>query len=209
MNSRSTGSKPRLLKRAAATALRALAAPALGASPIAALALAALPLATPPALAQEVDYHRAELLLGWHTSPLVAGGPVAPNWIHDSDRFWYRNNSGAGHEFTFVDPVGNVQRPLFDHYRLAAALSLAADTSYVPEKLPFDDFEFMDGDEGRIEFSSGAKRFECDIGAYMCEAGDTLPDATPFVESPDERWEAFVTDHNLFVRPAAAATPSS
>ena len=135
--------------------------------------------------------------------PLVAGGPVAPNWIHDTDRFWYRNNTGAGYEFTFVDPASNVKRPLFDHYRLAAALSLAADTSYVPEKLPFDDFDFVDGDESRIEFASGAKRFECDIGAYMCQAGDTLPDDTPFAESPDERWEAFVTDHNLFVRPVA------
>ena len=154
-----------------------------------------------PAVAQEVDYHRAELLLNWHTSPLIAGGPVAPNWINDSDRFWYRNNTGAGHQFTFVDPVANVKRPLFDHYRLAAALSMAADTSFVPEKLPFEDFEFMDGDETRIEFEATAKRFECDLGAYMCQVGDTLPDDTPFVQSPDERWEAFVTDHNLFVRP--------
>ncbi len=50
-----------------------------------------------PAVAQGVDYHRAELLLNWHTSPLIAGGPVAPNWINDSDRFWYRNVSHRVH----------------------------------------------------------------------------------------------------------------
>lgn len=152
-----------------------------------------------------VDYHRAELLLGWHTSPLVAGGAVSPNWILDTDRFWYRNNNGAGHEFTFVDPAANAKRPLFDHYRLAAALSMAADTSYVPEKLPFESFDFVDRDEDRIEFTAAKKRFECNIREYQCEVGDTLPDARPFVESPDERWEAFVMDHNLYVRPSASA----
>ena len=166
------------------------------------LATVAVSLATtPPAQAQEVDYHRAELLLGWHTSPLVAGGRVVPNWIHDTDRFWYRNNTGAGHEFTFVDPAANEKRPLFDHYRLAAALSLAADTSYVPEKLPFEEFEFVERDEARIAFETGERRFTCNIQAYMCEAGDTLPDPEPFVKSPDERWEAFVMDHDLHVRP--------
>jgi len=154
---------------------------------------------------QAVDYHRAELLLRWHTSSLVAGGAVSPNWILDTDRFWYRNNSGAGHEFTFVDPAANAKRPLFDHYRLAAALSMAADTSYVPEKLPFETFEFVERDESRIEFTAAKKRFECDIRQYQCEVGDTLPDARPFVESPDERWEAFVMDHNVYIRSAAAA----
>lgn len=168
---------------------------------VAGLAAVAAAIATTPVQAQEVDYHRAELLLGWHTSPLVAGGPVVPNWINDTDRFWYRNSTGAGHEFTFVDPTANEKRPLFDHYRLAAALSMAADTSYVPEKLPFEEFEFVDGDEARIAFETGERRFACDIMAYMCEAGDTLPDPDPFVESPDERWEAFVMDHDLYLRP--------
>ncbi len=180
----------------------------LGAATLATAALLALLAATAPAGAQRVDdrgvdYHRAEMLLNWHTSPLVSGTPVVPNWIHDSDRFWYRNNTGSGHEFTFVDPVANLKRPLFNHARLAAALSVAADTSHVPEKLPFDDFDFVDGDESRIAFETGARRFECDLSAYMCTAGDTLPDDTPFVESPDGEWAAFVMDHNLYIRSVA------
>ena len=184
----------------AAAAPASFAAPAMFAA-LAAFAVLAFAWAPAPARAQEVDYHRAEMLLGWHTSPLIAGGPVTPNWINDSDRFWYRNNTGSGHEFTFVDPAANVKRPLFDHARLAAALSVAADTSYVPNKLPFEEFDFVEGDEARIAFESGARRFECDLAAYLCQTGDTLPDDTPFAASPDERWEAFVMDHNLFMRP--------
>ena len=199
-----TSSARALLARAALSAAAAL----LAAAPAPAHA-AARPQASAQAQAaaqpqQVVDYHRAELLLRWHTSSLVAGGAVSPNWILDTDRFWYRNNNGAGHEFTFVDPATNAKRPLFDHYRLAAALSMAADTSYVPEKLPFETFEFVERDESRIEFTAAKKHFECDIRQYQCEVGDTLPDARPFVESPDERWEAFVMDHNVYIRSAAA-----
>ena len=98
-------------------------------------------------------------------------------------------------------------------YELSSLPEPALDSTFVPvllfalpspsesESLPFDDFEFVDGDMGQIAFETGARRFECDLGEYMCMVGDTLPDDTPFVESPDERWEAFVTDHNLFIRP--------
>ncbi len=168
---------------------------------ISAIALAGAMLVPDALAAQGVDYQRAELLLSWHTSPLIAGDEVDPQWIEGSDRFWYRNKTGSGHQFVLVDPVRNTQGPLFDHARLAAAMSMANDTSYVPEKLPFDAFEFADGNEGVIEFSASKRRFECDIRAYACMVGDTLPDATPFVESPDERWEAFVMDHNLHIRP--------
>ncbi|MGI9627993.1 MAG: DPP IV N-terminal domain-containing protein, partial [Longimicrobiales bacterium] len=157
----------------------------------------------PSLAAQDVDYRKAELLLNWHTSPLIAGDQVRPNWIEDEDRFWYRNKTGEGHEFVFVDAPANQKRPLFDHDRLAAAMSLANDTSYVAKKLPFEEFEFVDGDLARIEFEASKKRFDCNLAAYTCAVGDTVPDPRPFVESPDGQWEAFVMDHNLYMRPTA------
>ena len=167
------------------------------------LVLLALAISVGDVLAQDVDYRRAELLLNWHTRPLVVGDAVSPNWIEESDRFWYRNKTSNGHEFVFVDAPANLKRPLFDHYRLAAAMSLANDTSYVPEKLPFEEVEFVDGDVTRLTFDASRKRFECDLGPYTCMVSDTLPDDTPFVKSPDERWEAFVMDHNLYMRSVA------
>ncbi|MFC1662277.1 DPP IV N-terminal domain-containing protein, partial [Gemmatimonadota bacterium] len=155
------------------------------------------------AAAQEVTvdhYARAELLLPWHASLRVSGDEVDPNWMEGGSRFWYRNKTGTGHEFIFVDPERNLRRPLFDHYRLSAAMSLANDTSYVGQKLPFDDFEFVDGAERQIEFQADMRRFQCDIQAYACTVSDTLPTDVPFVESPDGLWEAFVEEHDLYVR---------
>ncbi len=150
--------------------------------------------------AQEVDYNRAERFLNWHTSRMVSGDQVNPEWLEDGTRFWYRNKLGEGNEFVLVDPTRTSKTPLFDHHRIAAAMSLADDTSYVGTKLPFSDFDFVD-EPRSIEFKARKKRFECDIVQYTCMVGDTLPDERSYVASPDDRWEAFVVEYDLWVRP--------
>jgi dipeptidyl aminopeptidase/acylaminoacyl peptidase len=153
-----------------------------------------------PVSAQNVDYTSAERLLSWNTSRLIAGDEVSPNWMADDNSFWYRDKTGSGHEFVYVNPVGNQQRPLFDHYRLAAAMSLANDTAYVPDKLPFERFDFL-RNETAIVFTTSKKRFDCDLQSYACIVGDTLPDDRAYVVSPDSAWEAFVHEYNLYIRP--------
>ena len=71
------------------------------------------------AAAQEIDYSKAERFLNWNTSRMVSGDEVNAHWYEngDTDRFWYRNKTGSGYEFMFVDPVRGVRRPLFDHFR--------------------------------------------------------------------------------------------
>ncbi len=155
----------------------------------------------------EADYNRAEHFLNWHTETLVSGDEVEPAWLEDGRRFWYRNRLGEGHEFVFVDPSSATRRQLFDHHRLAAAMSTADDTSYVGTKLPFDDFDFVD-ELTSIEFDARKRRFVCDIVQYACTVGDTLPSETPYVESPDGRWEAFVVEHDLYIRPAGGGGDS-
>ncbi len=164
------------------------------------------------ARAQEIDvtrYHRAERLLAWNVGPLIGGDAVAPQWMAGGNRFWYRNQTSDGAEFVLADPARGTRTLLFDHDRLASAMSVAADTAFEGRKLPFRTFEFGAGpggatapDEGTIRFNANARGFSCDIGAYVCEVGDTLVNRTPYVRSPDGRLEAFVHEHNLWVRPA-------
>ena len=163
---------------------------------ITALAVAAAPL---PA---QVTYARAEQLLSWNTDRQVSGDQVNPQWLKDGNRFWYRNKTSNGAEFVLIDPVANARRLLFDHVKLAQAMTWAADTAFDGNKLPFQTFKFTnDGDnEGEIEFNAVRKRFTCNIATYRCVAGDTLPSDLPFVVSPDKKWEAFVSKHNLWVR---------
>jgi dipeptidyl aminopeptidase/acylaminoacyl peptidase len=156
-------------------------------------------LALTPAAAQTPDYSRADQLLSWNASLLISGDEVAPRWMFGGNRFWYRNKTGSGYLFTLVDPVRNTQGPLFDHARLAAALSLANDSSYIGEKLPFSSFEFL-RNESAIGFRLGRKRFECDIQRYSCAAADTTYDTSPYVLSPDSAWEVFSQGYDLWLR---------
>jgi dipeptidyl aminopeptidase/acylaminoacyl peptidase len=156
---------------------------------------AALPLA-----AQQVDYNRAERMLTWHASPLVAGDSVRPNWMRDRTRFWYRNKTGNGAEHVLVDPVRNTRQLLFDNGRLAAAMSVARDTAYDPVRLPFRTITLTDN-ERAIEFTANRKRFVCVLATYVCTVTDTLPNRNRFVVSPDSTTEAFISAYNVWVRP--------
>jgi len=164
--------------------------------------LLALPVALAPGHAEaQVSYGNAEQLLGWHASTKLQNHEVGPNWIHGGDRFWYRVARQEGHEFMLVDPDRRERRLAFDNARLAAAMSLAADTAYDPSRLPFETFEYLDEELRNIEIRVRDRRFECDVRQYDCTVGDTLPRSDQsFVMSPDSLSEAFVHEHDLWIR---------
>lgn len=157
------------------------------------------------ALRGQVDYQRAEQLLTWNALRLVTNDYVAPTWYRDSTRFWYRVITPLGPAFFTVTPATGAKAPLFDNARLAAALTVVGDTAVDPVKLPFQSFGFEE--EGRneraIRVKVGTRGFSCEVVAYRCAAADTLADRTRYVRSPDHRWDAFIHQHNLWVRPVA------
>ncbi|HJU74066.1 MAG TPA: DPP IV N-terminal domain-containing protein [Gemmatimonadaceae bacterium] len=168
------------------------------------LALLLLPVA---AMAQgtRTDYARAEQLLGWNATELVLNDAPRVRWL-PGDRFWYRNRGEKGYEFLMADASTGAKRPVFDHVRLAAALSEAADTTYEPYKLPFRDFTFEDG-ERAIRFSvARAKFWKCELTTYACTGPDSVaPNKTSEVRSPDGKWFAFERGGNLYLRSASGS----
>ena len=167
--------------------------------------IAAILFAGVPRLLAQSNYQRAEQLLTWNAMRLVYHDQVLPTWYRDSTRFWYRVHTRSGFEFMTVNPTTGTKAPLFDNARLAAALSVAADTAFDPGKLPFPTVTFdQDGkDESALRLRIGKRGFRCELAGYRCAAADTLPDRTRFVRSPDDRWDAFVSGYDLWVRPAA------
>ena len=111
-------------------ALAALCATAAALSALSHEAAAQIPAAASSQQAAPISYSRAEQLLNWHTTLLVSGDEVAPQWLPDGNRFWYRNKTPSGAEFVLIDPVRNARALVFDNARLAAAMSTARDTSY-------------------------------------------------------------------------------
>jgi dienelactone hydrolase len=176
-----------------------------------ALLLAALLAAHPAARAAAqqpraltaADYARAEQFMGYNTAPLVLGGAVRPAWLAGG-RFWYRNAIAEGFEFVLVDPARKTRERAFDHARLAAALSHAADTTYDAFHLPFQSLAFT-ADGRSVTFDARGRHWTCALTGDQC-AGETRRHEPPLpnaVTSPDSSRAAFIRDHNLWVRELA------
>ena len=172
----------------------------------------------PPRPISAADYARAERFLGPAVNPLVVGGTVVPTWLPD-ERFWYRSATTTGFEYELVDPATRTRRPMFDHARLAAALSTAAGAKYDPQRLLLDSLE-LSADGKSVSFNVDARRWSCDVtGAACTAAGAATPGrgaggggrgaggrggrggaANLAVASPDGKRAVFIRDWNLWVR---------
>ncbi|MDQ8153550.1 MAG: DPP IV N-terminal domain-containing protein [Gemmatimonadota bacterium] len=177
----------------------------------------ALPLAAAGAQGHKqltpADYDRAVRMLGPAVNPLLVGGQVNPTWTPDG-KFYYRATRIDGTSWVLVDPAKKKSAPLFDHAKLAAAVSSASGASFTASTLPFIAIDrSAKGDS--ITFNAASKRYTCALKAYSCkqigEATNTVFPGmggrrgvrTPEVLSPDGKRAAFIREWNLWVRDVA------
>ncbi|MFN8570775.1 MAG: DPP IV N-terminal domain-containing protein [Gemmatimonadaceae bacterium] len=173
------------------------------------LLLAALPLAAQqPRVYTAEDYARAEQFLGQNAAPLVSGMAGRPTWLATGGRFWYRASTASGSAFYLVDPVRHTKAPLFDHARLATALSAVVGGSVMSDRLPLQTFDLSD-DLKTLTGTVQGKRLSCDLAAYVCSAVQTSASATVPEHasvSPDGKSAAFIRDFNLWAKDLTTGT---
>jgi dipeptidyl aminopeptidase/acylaminoacyl peptidase len=157
----------------------------------------------PPRALTAADYARAERFLRQHTAPLVLGASVRPTWL-DGDRFWYRNDFADGTEFVLANPARKTRVRAFDHAKLAAALSAAAETTYAPFALPFTTFDYS-ADGRSIVFDVRGRRYTCEVRGNRCatEPAPEGPATRNASVSPDGKRAVFIRDFNLWLRDLA------
>ena len=142
----------------------------------------------------------------------------SPTWVRGAGhRFWYRKSVEGGGTFVMVDAEAGTRAPVFDHEKIAAALSRAAGGHYTAVTLPFRTFRYT---EGAIEFPLNDARWKCDLvkntcasqgalrqgsfGRFLFEEGEEGGNARERTSkpSPDGKWEAFIRNFNVYLRPA-------
>jgi dipeptidyl-peptidase-4 len=154
---------------------------------------------------------------------------VTPRWIGKSDSLWYYWRDRNGATFYLVYPPAKLKRPLFDHGKLAAALSSAHRKPYEPNNLPFTTVNFTK-DHKAIRFTvdsgAAATRYEWHLVSEVLRnlGRPPRPDSLPPDEereemqqggrgggpggvqnqdfrnfSPDSTAFVFARDHNLFL----------
>lgn len=152
------------------------------------------------------DYDRATRMLGAAVNPLVIGG-TAPGLTWNADgTFFYRSVRPAGVEWTLVNPRARSRTPLFDHVKIATALTAASGTPMLATALPFTMLELAN-DRRSVTVAVGDRRYRCDMEGTACSpigvAGAASPALAIAVTSPDGRRAAYIKNWNLWVRDVA------
>ena len=144
------------------------------------------------------EYDRASQFFNRNAESFTSGTSVNPNWISGNE-FWYKNQVFGGHEFILIDINKRSRKPVFDHKKLAIALSNAKDTTYNAEKLPFQDIEFV----GKNKIKFYVKKNESwivNITDYSISGPDSVKKVTNEIYSPDRSQVAYSQNENLWVR---------
>lgn len=145
------------------------------------------------------DFERAAQFYPDAVRSLILNAAPVPNWIGETDQFWYRRENSGGFRFETVDAATGDAAPSFNHEAIARMLSLELGEAVSPGKLPFTSFRYSDGLK-RVIFSADDKTFECSRDAVFCSTRvEAAPDPAA-VLSPDGAHAVFAHDHNLWLR---------
>lgn len=159
------------------------------------------------------DYNRAYEVYRTFSDNQVFYHHVNPNWIGDSDRFWYIRNTPEGNQYVIVDAGKASREPLFNQGRLAAALEKATGGKVNEKYLPLGNFSVTTSadtlwftyQKGWWRYAVTADKLERtgDVPAprkqrHWMEVDDEKGHGP--VTSPDGKRTAYIRNDNVYVR---------
>jgi hypothetical protein len=154
------------------------------------------------------DYTRADRIRRFDNRTL--GGTIFPHWLSDGRRFYYQ--SFARHESPgtvfLIDPVAGSKQKLFATAALATVLARVSRSDVDPKHLPA--WRLLD--ESKFSIRIGDVDYECVFTPLTCrvarpEGKNAVPDWA--VRSPDGKWDAFIWNYNVYIRPSSAPPPEA
>ena len=181
-----------------------------------------LPFATVHGQGTLADYQRADSISA-RLNPLFVGMPSSPEWLGATSRFWYRASVTGGSRWHVVDAATLAKTALFDHERLAVAVSAVTGATFTGSSLPFTASTAnvrVAVDVASLTFNRDSSGYRCDLVVYACartgRAVAAAPAAAPAagprdgngatapVRAPNGTSEALVVNYNIAVRTVGA-----
>ena len=157
-------------------------------------------------------YERAKRLLPQNgVYELVDGeNAIVPNWIGESDDFWYQRDEGPQKSIIRVNGRSGVKEIAFDHQAIAVALAKASGREISAETSPFGSLT-LDPDGSTLKLTLEGTEWNCGIDPPTCKktGNVNLPPAS--ASSEDGRWHVFTENFDLYAydsqRKATRALP--
>ena len=147
------------------------------------------------------DYKRAVGFLWQNVNNKKAFNlSVKPNWFADSTGFWYLTHAKEGKTFMKVLFTKLRNETLFDHHRLAAALTDFLNEEIKANNLPFTSVEVMGKDH--LKFTIKEKGYDLDLKTYQLKRKkeDEMTMNRDESRSPDGKWIVYEEYYNLFLK---------
>jgi dipeptidyl-peptidase 4 len=92
--------------------------------------------------AQKADFKAAEKFRADNLAPAYGDLAVNPNWIEESDIFWYSFKTSAGKNFYYVNAATKMKQPMFESKYMAAEIRKLTHHPYNDLDLPLKDIKF-------------------------------------------------------------------
>jgi dipeptidyl aminopeptidase/acylaminoacyl peptidase len=105
---------------------------------------------------------------------IVLGTSVTPRWLGETDSLWYNWKDRAGTHFYLVVPASKTKQPLFDHAKLAAALTEEAHKPYDATNLPFTTLTFTKSHKA-FHFTVDSTRYEWTLATQTLKGLGKFP----------------------------------
>ncbi|MBB5985429.1 S9 family peptidase [Sphingobium lignivorans] len=135
-------------------------------------------------------------------------------WLPGGQGFTYRKTVEGGFVFVTYDSATNSRRAAFDQTAIAASLSKAMNQTFEPLRLPFERISYT-ADGKAFEFRYAEEGWRCTIADSVCAQAPrtsqprgfgvvrdlTVPAINTPRRSPDGKWEAYVENFNIAIRP--------
>ena len=161
------------------------------------------------------DYRRADSLSEKFSGKTFYAS-VRPTWAGNSSVFTYKNDTPSGEEYIIVDPVKKSKEIAFKPEKLARKMVEFTEDKIDAGKLPISSVSFSE-DLKSFTFLWNKVEWTCKLPSYKLESGEREADrerrrrrdwvwgrrdelSNDPVISPDEKWEAYIKNYNLFIR---------
>ncbi len=145
------------------------------------------------------DYDRAVRFLPENIGAKAHNLHIAPNWFDDETGLWFKDETKDGTFYRQVLFKNGTISDLFDHEKLAVLLENDLGVSISKGNLGLDEVEYVNAQQiiltrGKNKYALHPKKMV--LSPYLEEPKVETPEN----RSPDGKWEAYSTSHNLFVK---------
>ena len=146
------------------------------------------------------DYDRAvSYLRSNYQNKTVFNLHVDAHWFSNNQGLWYLYHEPGNKQYLKITFPDYEKSALFDHKKLAEALSEELEKEISPTNLPIDRIDTSDGQT--LEISVNSREFELNTDTYEFEevSEESTSNANE-IASPDAQWKAFPKDYNLYIK---------